>query len=622
MAGLKQLDPDTISKIAAGEVVQRPSSALKELLENSIDALSTSVHVKIKEGGLKFMQLHDNGTGIHVEDYPILCKRFTTSKISHYSDLQKLTTFGFRGEALSSISQVSKLTVISRKEGESIGYKASFSGGEMVEEAHPYALDRGTILQIEDMFSNMPGRLRALSSSEEHRRCLEVVAKYSIHFPGVMMKVGAKNVEFFSSGKADRLEVIRLFLKNMKVQEELIELEEHVSEFVNFSGVVSSPFYSHKTSHLILFINNRLVEAPELTKLVSNLYSAYLPKNSCYFVYLSLNLPPVHIDVNVHPTKSQVKFIHQSKIFCEIQTVIQEALQNSNSKRSYNVKVISHSTQYKPKDIKSQVRESPRDTKLEWYLAPVEQTQPKQMQEDLSSIQELKQEITFGSEQTILQNSVLIGCIDKERILIQHETSSYIVLVPLVFQEMNYQYILELFGELPYSEIPNSNLRIEELLEMSLELDHVERNTSIPKDKLIAKLTELLTNKAELLDDYFSVTIEEGILKKVPILANGYVSPDIKNLPEFLLKLALQVNWRNEKQCLEAVSRHLAWFYSFVPDSWEIAGQEYSFDYIYKNMTFPYLSQRIKADSRTLVEGKALFHVVSTETLYKIFERC
>jgi DNA mismatch repair protein MLH1 len=625
MAGIRRLTSDIINKIAAGEVVQKPSSALKELIENSLDAGSTSITIKLRDGGMSLLQIADNGTGIHLDDFPILCHRFTTSKISSYDDLSKLYTFGFRGEALSSISQVSKITVCSRKAGEPVGYKAEYLNGDLISPPQPYGYDKGTLIIVEDLFGNNPNRKRALTDyADLHSRCLDVVAKYALQYPKTSFKlIKNETQEFCTSGKNNHFEVLKTLLKSCKVDKETLEIPLVECDVCKYFGFISNSQYTQKLKEMILFINGRLVESLDLRKLLNEIYGNFMPKTFSYFVYISIHVPADEIDVNVHPTKQEVKFTKQAQIFSEISSKIQDLLTSSNSSRTFTMKACDpRPVSYKPTESAC-VRETPT-VPLEWFLQQKATQAKKPNEENLSSIGNLKNEIITGKEQDIFNNFSYIGCANKHIVLVQSGISMYILICDLVIESLIYQHILEYFGQLPYFDIPCSDLSIEKLLCLALKNPDLgyEPESDPEESILIENYKSLLDSKADLLDDYFSITINEGTLKRIPFVIDGLVVPDINYLPEFVLRLCTDVDWTHEQNCLEKISHLIGWFYSKVPDAWKIGETESPYESIYRNHLFPYIRGRIQADVKTLTEGKGVMHVVSTETLYKIFERC
>ncbi|CAI5458153.1 unnamed protein product [Closterium sp. Yama58-4] len=251
---IRRLDEAVVNRIAAGEVIQRPASAVKELVENSLDARARSVGVVVvKDGGLKMMLITDDGHGIRPEDLPILCERHTTSKLREFSDLESIATLGFRGEALASLTYVSHLTVTTMTAGHTHGFRAQYRDGELQGEAVACAAVQGTQVLVEDLFFNVPARRKAFRShSEEYARILDVLSRFAIHNYDVC----------FSCKK------------------------------FSMRGLISSANYSAKKTTMVLFINNRLVECSPLRKACEATYAAILPKAARPFLYLSLSLPP------------------------------------------------------------------------------------------------------------------------------------------------------------------------------------------------------------------------------------------------------------------------------------------------------------------------------------------
>lgn len=343
---IKKLDEAVVNRIAAGEVIQRPANALKEMIENSLDAKSTSITVTVKSGGLKLLQIQDNGCGIRKDDMDIVCERFTTSKLTKFEDLSSIATYGFRGEALASISHVAHVTITTRTAQSSCAYKASYSDGKLVSprpgmsvDPKPCAGNKGTQITVEDLFYNVSTRRKALKSpGEEFAKIADVVSKYAIHNSGVaftLKKQGENMAAVRTASGASILDNIRT-IYGTTVAGELLEVNCENQRFAfKMHGYISNANYSVKKLQFLLFINHRLVDSSAMRKAIESLYEAYLPKNSHPFVYLSLEISPSNVDVNVHPTKHEVHFLHEDSIIEAIQQTFEEKLLGANSSRTY-----------------------------------------------------------------------------------------------------------------------------------------------------------------------------------------------------------------------------------------------------------------------------------------------
>ena len=343
---IKKLDEAVVNRIAAGEVIQRPANALKEMIENSLDAKSTSITVTVKSGGLKLLQIQDNGCGIRKDDMDIVCERFTTSKLTKFEDLSSIATYGFRGEALASISHVAHVTITTRTAQSSCAYKASYSDGKLVSprpgmsvDPKPCAGNKGTQITVEDLFYNVSTRRKALKSpGEEFAKIADVVSKYAIHNSGVaftLKKQGENMAAVRTASGASILDNIRT-IYGTTVARELLEVSCENQRFAfKMHGYISNANYSVKKLQFLLFINHRLVDSSAMRKAIESLYEAYLPKNSHPFVYLSLEISPSNVDVNVHPTKHEVHFLHEDSIIEAIQQTFEEKLLGANSSRTY-----------------------------------------------------------------------------------------------------------------------------------------------------------------------------------------------------------------------------------------------------------------------------------------------
>ncbi|KAF9433331.1 DNA mismatch repair protein, partial [Entomortierella beljakovae] len=373
-------------------IIHRPANALKELIENSLDAKSTSIQVTAKDGGLKLLQIQDNGHGIKA-DMNIVCERFTTSKLRSFDDLSSMSTYGFRGEALASISHVAHVTITTKTKDSNCAYKASYSDGVIipakpgaVAEPKPCAGNNGTQISAEDLFYNVPTRRKALkNASEEYSRVLDIVNRYAIHNEGVSFtcrKAGSNTPEVHTTTSATVLDNIRQ-IYGSAVASELLSLKQTYPMYqLKINGWISNANYNVKKFAFLLFINHRSVDSPAIRKAIESVYSAYLPKNSHPWVYLSLEMDPRNVDVNVHPTKREVHFINEEEIIGKICDAVQDRLGDANVSRNFltqtllpQVSVKNRSEEFSKKSTPKvyeydQVRTDSRAQTLDSFLVP------------------------------------------------------------------------------------------------------------------------------------------------------------------------------------------------------------------------------------------------------------
>ncbi|KAJ3237804.1 DNA mismatch repair protein [Chytriomyces hyalinus] len=351
---IHKLSEAVVNRIAAGEIIQRPSNAIKELIENSLDARATSITITAKDGGLKLLHIQDNGHGIHKDDMPLVCERFATSKITQFDDLASVATYGFRGEALASISHVAHVTITTKTEDSPCAWKANYSDGIMVPaktgataDPKPTAGNVGTQIMIEDLFFNVPIRKKALkSSTDEYNKILDVVNRYAIHNSSVAFtckKAGTNSADFRSNPGTTRDAIRQVF--GPAVAKELVEISQSNPGLdVELHALVSNANYNMKKIAFLLFINHRLVESTNIKRAVDNMYSTYLPKNAHAFCYVSLEMKPQNVDVNVHPTKKEVMFLNEDLVIEFICDTIREKLAEVNDSRTFTPATITTSS--------------------------------------------------------------------------------------------------------------------------------------------------------------------------------------------------------------------------------------------------------------------------------------
>eukprot|EP00177_Eucheuma_denticulatum_P006761 GFKZ01012288.1.p1 GENE.GFKZ01012288.1~~GFKZ01012288.1.p1 ORF type:complete len:822 (-),score=129.80 GFKZ01012288.1:1981-4446(-) len=315
-----RLDDRTAGKIGAGEVVVRPSNAVKELVENSLDASATSISVTVRNGGLRLLQVTDNGKGIYKGDLPLLCRRYCTSKLKSDADLSQVRTFGFRGEALASMSYVSRFSVLTKTEDDPLAWRAEYADSNMKGEPVAAAGVAGTTVTLDSLFYNFPARKKPALASEYYRQIVDVLVRYSLRFPHV-----AFSCRRLDDPSSSRL-VASLDVKTQKgasvednirsgfgakVADDLFFFEFSVPRAnAKVKGSATNANVGLKKQVFILFLNGRLVDCHTLKRSICDVYKGYLKTDGRPFAYLDVEMSLQDVDVNVHPQKKEVRFLH------------------------------------------------------------------------------------------------------------------------------------------------------------------------------------------------------------------------------------------------------------------------------------------------------------------------
>ncbi len=333
------LDELTINKIAAGEVVERPSSAIKELLENAIDASSKKVVVEIIDGGKKLIRISDNGCGIASSEVEKSFLRHATSKIKKIDDLYDLYSLGFRGEALASISAVSKLEMITKTKEEAIGTKVVVEGGKIILK-EPIGTSNGTTIIIKDIFFNTPARQKFLKSTHaETINISDLINKLAIGNPDVQIRYINNNKPMLQTpGDNNTLSAIRS-VYGREICENLIEIN-YESKFFKIEGYIgNNNIYRSNKNLQHIYINKRFVKSKMILDAISESYKGIIPINKQAVCFLYLTINPQSIDVNIHPTKLEVKFENEKEIYVELKEVIKRVLLSTNLVGKYEAPI-------------------------------------------------------------------------------------------------------------------------------------------------------------------------------------------------------------------------------------------------------------------------------------------
>ncbi|MGH0145261.1 UNVERIFIED_CONTAM: hypothetical protein FKN15_004950 [Acipenser sinensis] len=632
MAGtIRRLDEIVVIRIAAGEVIQRPANAIKEMIENCLDAKSTSIHVTVNDGGLKLIQIQDNGTGIRKEDMEIVCERFTTSKLQKFEDLAAISTYGFRGE-------------------------------------------------VEDLFYNVSTRRKALKSTSEQ---------------------GETVADVRTLANASTMDNIRAIFGNA-VCRELIEVGcEDPNLAFSVKGYVSNANYSVKKCIFLLFINHRLVESSALKKAIEAVYAAYLPKNMHPFLYLSLEIAPHNIDVNVHPTKHEVHFLHEDSIVERVQKHIESKLLGSNSSRTYFTQTllpgpaISSGDLLKPASSSAaastsdrvyahqMVRMDFRAQKLDAFLQPANKTQaepselavsesgssrqPEQRDVDMQELND--EDLIAGISEDLdiedfmcdvketgdSENSSLLNPPPRKR----HRVGSDVEMKDdegasdTTAASVPKRRIIKLTSikELRREISDQTHKGLQEMLQnhsyvgctpaplydlAMLALESPESGWTVedgPQEGLAQYIVEFLKKKSKMLYDYFSMEIdEEGNLAGLPLLLDNYI-PALEGLPMFILRLATEINWDDEKECFESFSWECSRFYSIrkqyiledpgvLEQQTEALGSSgASWKWTVEHVVFKAF-RTLLAPPKHFTEDGSILQIANLPDLYKVFERC
>ena len=694
---IRALHQDVVNKIAAGEIIVAPMHALKELIENAVDAGSTSLEILVKDGGLKLLQITDNGCGINKDDLPILCERFTTSKLKAFEDLTSIGTYGFRGEALASISHIAHLTVTTKTTDSSCAWKAYYSGGKLApvkpgQSADPKACAgrQGTVIQVEDLFYNVPTRRRAFrSASEEYAKIAEVVGKYAVHCKGVAFsckkhgEAGAGIAVPAGASLKDRIRIVH----SSAAANELIELDLKNQQYgFKSEGLVSNANHSAKRTTFLLFINHRSVDSTAIKKAIEQTYSNFLPKGGKPFIYLSLEIDPARVDVNVHPTKREVNFLNEEEIVELICDEIRTRLGKVDTSRTFMTQSLlpggkvptiskanivpeqssngaSNSYSQRPSTVKAAaqrpyennlVRTDARTRKITAMLpqaqrpsSPSGEQQPDGMDYDytdkeaticrLATVKELRANVreNMHDELTnVFANHTFVGIVDgRKRIAaIQGGVKLFLVDYGMIGAEYFYQLGLTDFGNFGSIRF-DPPLSLRGLLDAGvaqmrfLEPDADEEG--FEWDEVAPAVFEQLMSRKDMLNEYFSLEIsDEGELLGIPLILKGYM-PSLAKLPNFLLRLGPHVDWTDEKACFQSFLRELASFYvaeALPPEP--MNGEDEDEDIAKRRRELARMVENVlfPALKSRLVATRGLLkgvvEVANLKGLYRVFERC
>ncbi len=326
MLDIIQLLPDNIAnQIAAGEVIQRPASAVKELMENAVDAGADEIKLVVNDAGKALIQVIDNGKGMSETDARMAFERHATSKIKQIEDLFRIKTMGFRGEALASIAAVAQVEMKTRRQEDASGTYIAIENS-MVKTQEPVAMEKGSSIAMKNLFFNVPARRNFLKSNpSELRHIVDEFTRVAMAFPGIFFSFSSNGQQVFHLEKGSLKQRIVQILGNT-YNAKLVSVQEH-TDYLNITGFVGKPETAKKTrGDQYFFVNNRFIKSAYLNHAVMNAFDEMIPKDSYPMYALFIDLDPAQLDINVHPTKQEIKFEDEKIVYAFVQSAVKHAL--------------------------------------------------------------------------------------------------------------------------------------------------------------------------------------------------------------------------------------------------------------------------------------------------------
>jgi DNA mismatch repair protein MutL len=323
---IKVLTSQIVSKIAAGEVVERPASVVKELIENSLDADASQVSVEVQGGGVTFIRVTDNGSGISGDDVELAFTSHATSKITSITDLEAITTLGFRGEALPSIASMADVDILTQVDNTPVGNYLRLANGSITSN-EKHSRPRGTTITVRHLFRHFPARLKFLKSpTTENSHIANLLTQYALAYPEVKFSLSVEGRSTIrTSGNGKILDVVAE-VYGIEVAQQMLEIEGR-DNIHNVTGLASQPSLTRSSRNFLsFFVNRRWVRSSLLIRAAENAYQGFLMTGRHPIVIINLSLPPRETDINVHPTKTEIKFRNNQTVFSAVESPIRKAI--------------------------------------------------------------------------------------------------------------------------------------------------------------------------------------------------------------------------------------------------------------------------------------------------------
>lgn len=677
MAIINKLPDETIRLIAAGEVITRPTNVIKELLENSLDAGATNIRITVHQAGLKLIEIVDNGHGIARSNAKLLCHRYATSKLNTADDLNRISTFGFRGEALASVSEMAHVDVRTfNQQFDTTGWEATYNYGELV--AKPidkYVPIPGTQLRVTNLFSHVKHRLSSTVSrlADEKRSISDLVMRYAIHHRDRVTMV-LKDSQFSSDlicslAPMETKPCIGSFFGH-DMEENLVEfcINGESQNFVVEARIVYSfknQTSSSQRSIFILFVNDRLVECNDMKRELDGLINEFIKaKQQVPLLYISLKVPPSDIDVNTHPAKTTVALHYQSEITSLILNTMRERLSAIRSAggpklmRSLDTNQVLGSPCFQKSNLNNdQSAMSPRPTNgslktngistattptnvLPYNRVHNDSSQPTidqitqisnkrcRIRRDMNllSISQLKdlvaKEARTCEASHLIKNSVFVGVFDHYHALIQNGTKLFSINLKNFLREMIYQFYLYDFGNFPPIEVLPPGNKIKFII--GTYLDDIKKHepgcfASLKYNTPESVVAELLDHQT-MLEDYLTLKFTEEAIMTIPNVMPDEI-PNLVFLGRFLSDLVNVVEYKSETKCFQMIGRVIADFYSEPPANLRDRQVHKKYhDLVDRKLYYSIKNYLLIPEWLFSVEN--ISQISDTKDLYKVFERC
>ena len=565
MSNIIQLLPDHLAnQIAAGEVIQRPASVVKELMENAIDAGATDIRLFIKDAGKELIQVIDNGKGMSPVDARMSFERHATSKIRKIDDLFSIRTMGFRGEALASIAAVARIELKTRTAEDEAGTLLVIEGSE-VKVQEPVACNTGTVISVKDLFYNVPARRKFLKSNiVEYKHIVEEFSKVAMAYPHIGFSLHHNNSAQFHLPQGNLKSRVVDLLGN-RLEKQLIPIQQE-TELLNISGFIGKPEAATRTrGNQYIFINNRYIRNAYLNHAIVSAYEGLIDKASFPLYVLCFDIDPQRVDVNVHPTKQEVKFDDDRIIYAYLQSAIKQALAKNNVVPPIDFTLDADIQQLEaiqlPQTPEQQMKagsgylqqsfrekgkaffiEKSDDFK-QWQLQktaffPEMPVMPDAPQNAFSSLPKQSPTLSFGEESSTQQPVIqwreyLIGTVKSGLLLVQHKRAMERILYERFLRRIADQHAVSqklLFPttfQVSLQDTPLFDALLPELHQMGFDIQPLGHNTfainGVPPDldsggeqALLEEVLEDLKHESKLQQDKYREAVLRTLVKRIP----------------------------------------------------------------------------------------------------------